>query len=196
MILKLTQNCAYSVINDRCGDDEKIQILARRILDSVIINLQGHGCVLSLTPPFEEPKTSLKGRTTEQLCKIASYEAIPCGEYFTFSGEATAMGKCNYTCQDGEAEADCVITLPFECLLRLPEPSVLMPELSIIASFNFEAAEALSTDCYCASASGAAIAMLCSYVPITVKADTYRPQCADARSDAREKQPLLDLFPH
>lgn len=193
--MNFTKNRTCSFINDQRARDDKIQILTRRILDSVIINLQGYGCILSLTPPFDAPKSPIKGKTTEQACKVVRFDAVPDGEYFSFSGEAIARGICSYTGDEGEKKADCVITLPFECLLRLPEPSALKPEISLLASFDFEAAEALSPDCYCASASGVAIAALCSFVPLTVNASTYPPQNAEARVSSSDKRAPLALFP-
>ncbi len=187
---------SYSFINDVQNDD-KIKIMAKQILDSVIINLSDYACTVTLISPACPPTSNydICGHTTSQLCKINDLKITPGDKYFTANGDAVVNGICNFSNQNGDPySCECNVTLPFSCLLCNPSRSVIKPELNVIASFNFTCTTMLSENTFCALANGAVITALCSYTPITVPGGRYYPQQAGSRA-ASSPCVELDLFP-
>lgn len=155
-------NCRQG-INDGSGCSA---VLIKRLFDAVSLPLENASCVLTLcdgAQPIDMPS----GSTDRQLASVFDLTLEDRCNYRKASGSICASGTASFNTAKGPAHAECTITLPFSCLIKYPEPSVIKPELSALVSFSFIATDRTDHQ-FNAVANGTVILTLCSYTPMSI----------------------------
>ncbi|MBR3751148.1 MAG: hypothetical protein IKK58_05185 [Clostridia bacterium] len=178
-------NTCASTINDACS-----AVLVKRLYDAVSLGLDGAVCTLELVEGKAAGQLP-SGRTTQQLAVISELTLVPERRYRRASGYMTAVGACDPS-GGSSSHLPCRIRIPFSSIIKYPEPSVMVPELSALVSLSFNAVKAISDTRFEAAVSGAAILTLCSLTPMSLPCAT--PLCPFPERKLDEKK-VLPLFP-
>ena len=172
----MNKNCGcstvrpVSVINDCPDISGSICILARQIFDCVKETLDAGACTVTVLHPEAAPLSLLTARSVSQQARMLDVQSQHYDSRLRLvSADIVFEGICSYTASNTVTySGQCIITVPYQALMKYPDASVIKPDLTAIGYAEIIKSAYLADDSFSCLCDGAIVAALCSYAPFYV----------------------------